>query len=186
MLLSSKKGTINGSISSMQRRVRFSMTFRRTAFLIFFAVLSLCAMRSAEAQPLPIGVPVNHVDSCLSVWSAKPPTPAEQGDSACYGVKFWDLDGHLLYHIDTAKRLIKVDWLTYMPIGQTQMDSIAKDLSKSLNAQPFRARDEHGVYWIWDNDEIHYQLCYGKSSDKTVRLLEFEDQSAFESCSLQH
>jgi hypothetical protein len=163
---------------------------RHIAFLIFGAVLFCCvellAPSQASAQPLPIGVHVAHVDSCLEVWSAKPPTAAEQGDSACCGVKFWDLDGHLLYLIDTAKRLIKVDWLTYMPVGQPQVDSIALSLGKSLNAKPFRARDEKGVYWIWDNDEIHYQLCYGKMSDKTMRLLEFEDQSAFESCSLQH
>jgi hypothetical protein len=153
---------------------------------VFFFCAELLAPAHVTAQPLPIGVHVNHVDSCLEMWSAKAPTPAEQGDSACLGVKFWDLDGHLLYHIDTAKRLIKVDWLTYMPVGQPQVDSIARELGKSLNAQPFRARDEKGVYWIWDNEEIHYQLCYGKQSDKTIRLLEFEDQSAFESCSLQH
>src|SRR6266540_5590266 len=108
------------------------MTFRRAAFPIISAVLLLLVTQASVAQPLPIGVPSSHVDSCLNLWSTKPPTLAAQGDSACFGVKFWDLDGHLLYHIDTTQRLIKVDWLTYMPVAQPRVDIIAKDLGKSL------------------------------------------------------
>ncbi len=89
----------------------------------------------------------------------------------------------MLYHMDTTQRLTKVDWLTYMPVAKPRVDSIAKDLGKSLGAPPARARDEHGVYWIWDNEEIHYMLGYDQG---TVRLLEFEDQSSLEACSLGH
>ncbi|MDP4200555.1 MAG: hypothetical protein Q8922_08045 [Bacteroidota bacterium] len=151
-------------------------------FSFFIAAIILAGAAQLRAQPLAIGAPATSVDSCLEHWDAKP-LPADHGDSSCLGVRFWDLDGHMVYHIDTSQRLTKVDWLTYMPVEKFRVDSIAKDLGKSLGAPPARARDEQGVYWIWDNEEIHYMLGYGKG---TVRLLEFEDQSALEACSLGH
>jgi hypothetical protein len=160
----------------MTTRVAFLISFA-----IFFFLLAGLAPR-VSAQPLPIGIPVASLDSCLSRWDVKA-CPAEEGDSACFGAKFWDLNGHMLYHVDSTKRLIKVDWLTYLPVAKPEVDSIAKNLNTELQVPLSRARDEHGIYWIWDNEEVHYLLSYCKG---TVRLLEFEDQSAFQSCSLQH
>jgi hypothetical protein len=157
------------------------MMANRTLFFAFASIVLLSAA-SLHAQPLPIGASATVVDSCLHHWDTKP-HPADHGDSSCFGVKFWDLDGHMDYHIDTTQKLTKVDWLTYMPVAKPRVDSIAKDLGKSLGAPPARARDEHGVYWIWDNEEIHYMLGYDQG---TVRLLEFEDQTALEACSFAH
>src|SRR5947209_4720840 len=98
----------------------------RVAFLISFTVLFFIFTGFAPrafSQPLPIGVPVTTVDSCLQKWDVKS-CAAEEGDSACYGAKFWDLNGHMLYHIDSTKRLIKVDWLTYLPVSKLEVDSI--------------------------------------------------------------
>jgi len=136
---------------------------------------------AAIAQPLTIGAKVPSVDSCLARWSvvANPPDP---GDSVCLGATFWDLEGHLLFHIDTAEhKLTKVDWSTYMPVERVHADTIAKEMGKCLGA-PSRARNEEWVYWIWDNEEVHYLLGYSKG---TLRLLGFEDQTSLEACVLR-
>lgn len=149
-------------------------------FSAFLITLMFAVSYQVNAQPLPIGIKAEIVDSCLQDWGAKP-QPSEQGDSSCLGVKFWNIDGHMVYHMDTTtQRLTKVDWLTYTTIGRSHIDSIAKDLARSLG-MPSRAKDENGIYWIWDNEEIHYMLGYDQG---VVRLLEFEDQSSLNGCSL--
>ncbi len=133
---------------------------------------------SAKAQMLPIGAPAKTVDSCLS------PLPVvasddESGDSICLGAKLWNNEGHMLFHIDTADHtLTKVDWSAYMPVPLTRADTIAKQMMSSIG--PYvRARDHDWLYWIWDNDEIHYLLGYNTG---TLRLLEFQDQGALNAC----
>ena len=99
------------------------------------------------------------------------------------GATFWQLEGHLSFHIDTAeKKLTKLDWSTYLPVERPRVEGIAKDLCVGLGAAS-RARNDDWIYWIWDNDEVHYLLGYGKG---TLRLLEFEDQTALEACVLPH
>ncbi len=152
-----------------------------TLSALVIAVLALLPV-GVLAQPLTIGARVQNVDSCLSKWTVVA-SSSEPGDSVCLGAKFWDLEGHLLYHIDTTDhKLTKVDWSAYMPIPRPQVDGIAKDLIASLG-EASRARNDQWIYWIWDNDEIHYLLGYGKG---TLRLLEFEDQTSLEACVLPH
>ena len=136
----------------------------------------------AIAQPLSIGARVQKVDSTLRNWTVVP-SAVDPGDSVCLGAKFWDIEGHLQFHIDTNERkLTKVDWSAYLPVPRPQVDGIAKDLCVNLG-EASRARNDQWIYWIWDNDEIHYLLGYAKG---TLRLLEFEDQTALEACVLPH
>jgi len=148
------------------------------AFLVCACLLS--ASPKLAAQPLTIGAKVPTVDSCLAQWSVLP-NPPDPGDSVCLGAKFWDLEGHLLFHIDTEKRLTKVDWSTYMPVARPEADSIAKNIGAKLGPCD-RARNDQWIYWIWDNDEVHYLLGYNSG---TLRLQEFEDQTALEACTLR-
>jgi len=158
-----------------------SLTSVRSIFsvVIFFALVSLLAGKGL-AQPLTIGAKSIEVDSCLSKWSVTA-SSSNDGDSVCLGAKFWDLEGHLLFHIDSVEhKLTKVDWTTYMPVPRPTAEEIAKQLGARLGPCD-RARNDKWVYWIWDNEEIHYMLGYGAG---TLRLLEFEDQSALEACML--
>ena len=144
-------------------------------------LLVLCAAAPVWSQPLKIGSKVTVVDSILSKWKVDAST--ELGDSVCLGARFWDLEGKLQFHIDTAERkLIKVDWCAYLPVERPQVEGIAKELCASLG-EASRARNDQWIYWIWDNDEVHYLLGYGKG---TLKLQEFEDQTALEACVLQH
>ena len=152
----------------------------RSILLIAFVwAFGLMNASSAEAQLLPIGASDASVDSCLS------PLPVvssdvETGDSVCLGAKLYDMEGHLLFHIDSTHTLTKADWSAYMPTPLTHADTIAKLMATSLGPCS-RARNHDWVYWIWDNDEIHYLLGY---STGTLRLLEFEDQGSLDACVL--
>jgi hypothetical protein len=148
---------------------------------VFGCLFLLLGAASAISQPLTIGAKVTTVDSCLAKWPVQAST-SDPGDSVCLGAKFWDLEGHLQFHIDSAEhKLTKVDWSTYMPVERPHVENIAKDMGKCLGP-PSRARNNQWIYWIWDNDEIHYLLGY---SNGTVRLLEFEDQTSLEACVLK-
>jgi len=133
---------------------------------------------SARAQMLPIGALETTVDSCLSPLPVVP-SNVDPGDSLCLGAKVFDIEGHLLFHIDSSDHtLTKFDWSGYMPIPLTRADTIAKQMVTSIG--PFvRARDHDWLYWIWDNDEIHYMLGYNTG---TLRLLEFQDQGSLNAC----
>ena len=150
-------------------------------FLSFVITVSLLAQRGV-AQPISIGAKVPAVDSCLSKWPVVP-SVMDPGDSLCLGATFWELEGHASFHIDTGEhKLTKFDWSAYLPIEKPRAEVIAKDLCVGLGAAS-RARNDDWIYWIWDNDEVHYLLGYGKG---TLRLLEFEDQTALEACVLPH
>ncbi len=145
---------------------------------LLIAVLLAVSFGATYAQPLTIGTPVSRVDSCLAKWKIEP-SDANASDSVCLGAKFWDLDGHLLFHIDSAEHtLTKVDWSAYMPISRPHAESIAEEIEHSLG-QCDRARNHDWVYWIWDNDDIHYLLAYGKG---TIRMLEFQDEGSLNAC----
>ena len=136
----------------------------------------------AASQPLAIGAKTAVVDSCLAKWTIVP-SSSDPGDSVCLGAKLWDLEGHLLFHIDSVEhKLTKVDFSAYMPVTCQHVEEIAKLLDTSLGPCD-RARNDQWIYWIWDNEEIHYILgfCTG-----TMRLQEFEDQTALEACVLPH
>jgi hypothetical protein len=135
-----------------------------------------------KAQPLAIGAPTAVVDSSLAKWTILP-SSTDPGDSVCLGAKFWDHEGHLLFHIDSVEhRLTKVDFSTYYPVPRDQVEEVAKLLDTSLGPCD-RARNDQWIYWIWDNEAIHYLLGYGAG---TMRLQEFEDQTALEACTLPH
>ncbi|HEY3873896.1 MAG TPA: hypothetical protein VGM92_00335 [Candidatus Kapabacteria bacterium] len=158
------------------------MTSRLPAMLVLLAATVMATMvyTPLHAQPLKIGVTGKSVDSCLSKWKVVP-SDMESGDSVCLGATFWDLEGHLLFHIDSVEHtLTKVDWSTYMPVGRTEADTIAKQIETALGPCE-RARNHDWVYWIWDNDEIHYSLGY---STGTLRLLEFQDEGGLNACML--
>jgi hypothetical protein len=141
-------------------------------------VLAFFAVQPALAQPLPIGAHDATVDSCLSKWPIVA-SDVNASDSVCLGAKFWDLDGHLLFHIDSAEHtLTKMDWSAYMPIGRPRAETIAQQIEDKLGHCD-RARNQDWVYWIWDNDDIHYLLAYGKG---TLRMLEFQDQGSLDAC----
>ncbi len=158
--------------------VKNAMFCRASLLLTFLWAVGLMNTSIASAQMLPIGARETTVDSCLSKWPVVP-GDIESGDSVCLGAKLWDIEGHMLFHIDSSEhKLTKVDWLSYLPIPLTRADTIAKELMASIG--PFvRAKDHDWVYWIWDNDEIHYMLGY---STGTLRLLEFEDQGSLDAC----
>ncbi len=129
-------------------------------------------------QLLPIGAHDATVDSCLAQLPVVP-SNVDPGDSLCLGAKVFDIEGHLQFHIDSAEHtLTKFDWSGYLPIPLTRADTIAKQMVTSIG--PFvRARDHDWLYWIWDNDEIHYLLAYNTG---TIRLLEFQDQGSLNAC----
>lgn len=145
------------------------------AFLCFGTI-------SANAQPIAIGAKTAVVDSSLAQWTVVP-SSTDPGDSVCLGAKLWDLEGHLLFHIDSAEhKLTKLDWSAYMPVTREKVEEVAKLLDTSLGPAD-RARNDQWIYWIWDNEEIHYLLGFGAG---TMRLLEFEDQTALQACVLPH
>ncbi|HET6402387.1 MAG TPA: hypothetical protein VFH95_13455 [Candidatus Kapabacteria bacterium] len=140
--------------------------------------LSAYTPRPLHAQLLPIGSRDATVDSCLSKWPIVA-SDLDASDSVCLGAKFWDLDGHLLFHIDSVEHtLTKVDWSSYMPIGRPHAETIAQQIEDKLGHCD-RARNHDWVYWIWDNDDIHYLLAYGNG---TLRMLEFQDQGSLDAC----
>ena len=149
-------------------------------FALFASIaMAVSIARPVAAQLLPIGATDASVDSCLS------PLPVvssdvETGDSVCLGAKLYDIEGHLLFHIDSTHTLTKADWSAYMPTPLTRADTIAKLMATTLGPCS-RARNHDWVYWIWDNDEIHYLLGY---STGTLRLQEFEDQGSITECVL--
>jgi hypothetical protein len=157
-------------------------TFRRSLLLLAgVCAIALTSASSAVAQLLPIGAHEATVDSCLSPLPVVP-SDAESGDSVCLGAKFWDIEGHLLFHFDSVEHTLdKFDWSAYMPIPRTHADTIAKLIETSLGPCS-RARNNDWIYWIWDNDEIHYLLGY---STGTLRLLEFQDQGSLNACVLK-
>jgi hypothetical protein len=158
--------------TAVPTEVKISTFFRFALHLTFVGAIAIILLPRADAQPLTIGVHAAVVDSCLSKWPVVP-SGAESGDSVCLGATFWDIEGHLLYHIDSAEHtLTKVDWSAYLPVPRPRADSIAKQIETSLGPCD-RARNSDWVYWIWDNDEIHYLLGY---STGTLRLEEFEEQ----------
>lgn len=151
-----------------------------SSVLLVVVLVMSAAVAPLRAQPLTIGARVTTVDSCLAKWSVQP-SSSDPGDSVCLGAKFWDIEGHLQFHIDSAEhKLTKVDWSCYMPVERPHVETIAQDLGKQLGP-PDRARNKQWIYWIWDNDEVHYLLGYNNG---TVRLLEFEDQTSLEACVL--
>jgi len=154
-------------------------TAKRLALLAGIAVaLSAYTPRPLHAQLLPIGSRDATVDSCLSKWPIVA-SDLDASDSVCLGAKFWDLDGHLLFHIDSVEHtLTKVDWSSYMPIGRPHAETIAQQIEDKLGHCD-RARNHDWVYWIWDNDDIHYLLAYGNG---TLRMLEFQDQGSLDAC----
>lgn len=142
------------------------------------AVLAFSFVRPANAQLLRIGAPDAIVDSSLAKWKIVP-SDVNPNDSVCLGAKFWDMDGHLLFHIDSAEHtLTKVDWSAYLPISRPEAEDLAQKIEKNLG-QCDRARNHEWVYWIWDNDDIHYLLAY---SNGTIRMLEFQDQGSLDAC----
>lgn len=157
-----------------------SRLFRHFAGYASFALaVAYCA--PAHAQLLPIGAHDATVDSCLAQLPVVP-SDVESGDSICLGAKLWDIEGHLIFHIDSAEHtLTKFDWSTYMPTSRPRVDTIAKLMETTLG-QPDRARNKDWIYWIWDNDEVHYLLGY---STGTLRLLEFMDQGSLNACVLK-
>jgi hypothetical protein len=137
---------------------------------------------SAVAQPLAIGAKTAVVDSFLAKWTVLP-SSSDPGDSVCLGAKLWDHEGHLIFHIDSTEHtLTKVDWSSYMPVSRDSVEEVAKLLDTTLGPCD-RARNDQWIYWIWDNEAIHYLLGYGAG---TMRLQEFEDQTALEACTLPH
>jgi hypothetical protein len=111
------------------------------------------------------------------------PSSSDPGDSVCLGATYWDLEGHLIFHIDSVEHaLTKLDWSTYMPVTRDRAEGIAKLLDTILGPCD-RARNDQWIYWMWDNEAIHYLLGYGAG---TMRLQEFEDQTALEACTLPH
>jgi hypothetical protein len=157
-------------------------TFCRSLVLLAgVCAIALTNASSGHAQLLPIGAREATVDSCLS---PLPVVPSDDGsgDSLCLGAKLWDTEGHMLFHIDSTEHtLTKVDWSAYMPVARLRADTIAKQIETSLG-QCSRARNNDWIYWIWDNDEIHYLLGY---STGTLRLLEFQDQGSLNACVLK-
>ncbi len=132
----------------------------------------------AGAQLLKIGASESTVDSTLSKWPIVA-SNMNSCDSVCLGAKFWDMDGHLLFHLDSVQHtLTKVDWTAYMPISRPRAEDVAKKIVRSLGPCD-RARNHNWVYWIWDNDDIHYLLAYGNG---TLRMLEFQDQGSLDAC----
>ncbi len=147
------------------------------------AVFTLLLVGSAQAQLLRIGAADGSVDSTLSKWKIVP-SDNNSSDSVCLGAKCWDLDGHLLFHIDSVEHtLTKVDWSAYMPISRPEAEDIAQKIAKNLGQQCDRARNHDWVYWIWDNDDLHYLLAYGNG---TIRMLEFQDQGSLDACMFNH
>jgi hypothetical protein len=158
--------------------VKIAMICRIILLLAGACAIGLSMVSNANAQLLAIGSREATVDSCLAPLPVVP-SDDSSGDSVCLGAKLWDNEGHMLFHIDSAEHtLTKVDWSAYMPVTRTRVDTIAKQMETSIG--PFvHARDHDWIYWIWDNDEIHYLLGYNAG---TLRLLEFEDQGALNAC----
>lgn len=151
-------------------------------FVAVFAALLCFSVISAVAQPLAIGAKTAVVDSSLAKWTIVP-SSADPGDSVCLGATLWDIEGHLQFHIDSAEhKLTKLDWSAYLPVPRDKVEGIAKLLDTTLGPCD-RARNDQWIWWIWDNEEIHYLLGYGAG---TMRLLEFEDQTALQACVLPH
>lgn len=158
--------------------MKTTATKRMALFAAVFLALACIAIPPVAAQPLPIGCRDATVDSCLSKWPIVV-SDLDASDSVCLGAKFWDMDGHLLFHIDSVEHtLTKVDWSAYMPIARPHAETIAKKIEASLGPCD-RARNHEWVYWIWDNDDIHYLLAYGNG---TLRMLEFQDQGSLDAC----
>ncbi len=152
----------------------------KSILFVAFAFLAIASV--SKAQPLAIGARISTVDSCLSKWRVES-SDLSPGDSVCLGARFWDIEGHLLFHIDSSEHtLTKVDWSSYLPIARDSVEDIAKKIETTLGPCD-RARNRDWVYWIWDNEEIHYLLGYNKG---IVRMLEFEDQSSLEACMMPH
>lgn len=158
-------------------------TLNRLPLFVAFLAAFLCfSAFSAFAQPPAIGAKTTVVDSSLAKWTILP-SSSDPGDSVCLGATFWDLEGHLLFHIDSVEhKLTKLDWSSYMPVTRDKVEEVAKLLDTTLGPCD-RARNDQWIYWIWDNEEIHYLLGFGSG---TMRLLEFEDQTALEACVLPH
>lgn len=149
----------------------------------FFALtaiaFALFVGSSAHAQLLRIGARDASVDSALAKWRIVP-SDVNSSDSVCLGAKLWDMDGSLLFHIDSVEHtLTKVDWTGDMPISRPRAETIAEEIQKNLGQQCGRARNREWVYWIWDNDDFHYLLAYGNG---TLRMLEFQDQGSLDAC----
>ncbi len=158
--------------------MKTTATKRMALFAAVFLALACIAIHPVAAQPLPIGCRDATVDSCLSKWPIVV-SDLDASDSVCLGAKLWDIDGHLLLHIDYLEHtLTKVDWSAYMPIARPHAETIAKKIEASLGPCD-RARNHEWVYWIWDNDDIHYLLAYGNG---TLRMLEFQDQGSLDAC----
>jgi hypothetical protein len=160
------------------REVKTAIICRSLLLIVFVWVIGLMQASSADAQLIAIGAREAIVDSCLSPLPVVP-SDDESGDSLCLGAKFWNIEGHLLFHYDSVEHTLdKFDWSAYMPIPLTRADTIAKQMMTSIG--PFvRARDHDWLYWIWDNDEVHYMLQYNTG---TLRLLEFQDQGSLNAC----